>query len=203
MRRSGSWGGRCTARTVWGWACRSVLSGSVVRSGDAVVVNTELVEGATHQSLWSHQYTANTSQLQALEGQIATDIAERAGIKLGWEGRKSLQAVKTTSPEAYLLYLQARYDLDRHTPEATKQVRDFLNQALEKDANFAAAAEALAEVQKQLAQEAAPPEKAVEPGTRLAQAAPSPEKSADKQPKHSSGKSAPVSSTLVPSAPVP
>ena len=182
---------------------RSVLSGSVVRSGDAVVVNTELVEGAANQSLWSHQYTANTSQLQALEGQIATDIAERAGIKLGWEERKSLQAVKTTSPEAYLLYLQARYDLDRHTPEATKQARDFLNQALEKDANFAAAAEALAEVQKQLAQEAAPPEKAVEPGTRLAQAAPSPEKSADKQPKHSSGKSAPVSSTLVPSAPVP
>jgi hypothetical protein len=100
-----------------------------------------------------------------------------------------------------LLYLQARYDLDRHTPEATKQARDFLNQALEKDANFAAAAEALAEVQKQLAQEAAPPEKAVEPGTRLAQASPSPEKSADKQPKHSSGKSAPVSSASVPSAP--
>ena len=182
---------------------RSVLSGSVVRSGDAVVVNTELVEAATHQSLWSHQYTANTSELQALEGQIATDIAERAGIKLGWEERKALQAVKTTSSEAYLLYLQARYDLNRHTPEATKQARDLLNQAVEKDANFATAAQALAEVQKQLAQEAAPPEKAVEPGTRSAQAAPLPEKSADKQSKHSAGKSATVSSTPAPSAPVP
>src|ERR1039458_3592688 len=182
---------------------RSVLSGSVVRSGDAVVVNTELVEAATHQSLWSHQYTANTSELQALEGQIATDIAERAGSKLGWEERKALQTVKTTNPEAYLLYLQGRYDLDRHTPEATKQARDLLNQALEKDANFAAAAQALAEVQKQLAQEAAPPEKAVEPGTRSAQASPSPEKSADKQSKHSAGKSATVSSAPAPSAPVP
>jgi serine/threonine protein kinase len=181
---------------------RSVLSGSVVRSGDAVVVNTELVEAATHQSLWSHQYTANTSELQALEGQIATDIAERAGIKLGWEERKALQTLKTTSPEAYLLYLQARYDLDRHTSEATKQARDLLNQALEKDANFAAAAEALVEVQKQLAQEAAPPEITVEAGTRSAQASPSPEKSADKQPKHSSAKSATVSSASVPSAPV-
>jgi TolB-like protein len=181
---------------------RSVLSGSVVRSGDAVVVNTELVEAATHQSLWSHQYTANTSELQALEGQIATDIAERAGIKLGWEERKALQTLKTTSPEAYLLYLQARYDLDRHTPEASKQARDLLNQALEKDVNFAAAAQALVEVQKQLAQEAAPPEKTVEPGTRSAQASPSPEKSADKQPKHSSAKSATVSSASVPSAPV-
>jgi TolB-like protein/predicted Ser/Thr protein kinase len=181
---------------------RSVLSGSVVRSGDAVVVNTELVEAATHQSLWSHQYTANTSELQALEGQIATDIAERAGIKLGWEERKALQTLKTTSPEAYLLYLQARYDLDRHTSEATKQARDLLNQALEKDANFAAAAQALVEVQKQLAQEAALPEKAVAPGAQSAQAAPLPEKSADKQPKHSSAKSATVSSASVPSAPV-
>ncbi|MFZ0911884.1 MAG: protein kinase [Candidatus Korobacteraceae bacterium] len=184
-------------------ATRSVLSGSVVRSGDAVVVNTELVEAATHQSLWSHQYTANTSEIQALEGQIAADIAERAGIKLGWEERKALQTVKTTNPEAYLLYLQARYDLNRHTPEATTQARDLLNQALEKDANFAAAAQALAEVQKQLAQEAAPPENAVAPGTRSAQAAPLPEKSADKQPKHSAGKSATVSSTPAPSAPVP
>jgi len=181
---------------------RSVLSGSVVRSGDAVVVNTELVEATTHQSLWSHQYTANTSELQALEGQIATDIAERTGIKLGWEERKALQTLKTTSPEAYLLYLQARYNLDRHTPEATKQARDLLNQALEKDANFAAAAQALAEVQKQLAQEAALPEKAVEPGTRSAQAAPLPEKSAEKQAKRPSGKNATLSSAPAPSAPV-
>jgi eukaryotic-like serine/threonine-protein kinase len=182
---------------------RSVLSGSVVRSGDAVVVNTELVDAATHQPLWNHQYTANTSELQTVEGQIATDIAERAGIKLGWEERKRLLTVKTTNPEAYLLYLQARYNLDRHTPEATRQARDLLNQALEKDANFAAATETLAEVQKQLPQEAAPPEKTLEPSTTSAQAALLPQKSAEKQPKHASGKSAPAPSASAPSAPVP
>lgn len=118
-------------------------------------------------------------------------------------GRKRLLTVKTANPEAYLLYLQARYDLDRHTPEATKQARDLLNQALEKDANFAAAVETLAEVQKQLPQEAAPPGKTGEPSTASVQAAPLPQKSAEKQPKHPSGKSAPVSSAAPPSAPVP
>ena len=159
------------------------------------------MDAATNQSLWNHQYTANTSELQALEGQIAADLAERAGIKLGWEERKALETVKTTSPEAYLLYLQARYDLDRHTPEATTQARDLLNQAVQKDANFAAAAEMLAEVQKQLPQEAASPEKTAAPGTQQAQAAPSPEKSVQKQPKNSPAKSAAVSSAPPTSAP--
>ncbi len=179
----------------------SVLTGSVVRSGDAVVVNIELMDAATNQSLWNHQYTANTSELQALEGQIAADLAERAGIKLGWEERKALETVKTTNPEAYLLYLQARYDFDRHTPEATTQARDLLNQAVQKDANFAAAAEMLAEVQKQLPQEAAPPENTAAPGSQQAQAAPSPEKSAQKQPKNPPAKSAAVSSAPPMSAP--
>ena len=182
---------------------RTVLSGSVVRSGDAVVVNTELVDAASNQPLWNHQYTANTSELQAVEGQIATDIAEHSGIKLGWEERKRLLTVMTTSPEAYLLFLEGRYDLDRHTPEATRQARDLLNQASEKDANFAAATEALAEVQKQLAQEAATPEKTAEASKASAQAAPLPKKSAERQPKASSGKSAPLSSGSAPSAPVP
>jgi eukaryotic-like serine/threonine-protein kinase len=177
---------------------RSVLSGSVVRSGDAVVVNTELVDAANNQPLWTHQYTANALQLQALEGQIATDIAERSGIKLGWDERQRLQAVQTANPEAYLLYLQARYDLGRQTPEGTKRAGDLLHQALQKDPNFTAAAEALAAVEKQAAQGITQAGKAVEPRTLSAQASPSPAKSAGRQAKHSSGMSAAVSSAPAP-----
>lgn len=132
-----------------------VVSGTVVRSGDAVVVSTNLTDPATKQSLWSHQYTANTSELQALEGQIAGDIAERAGIQLGWEQRQTLQAVQTSSPEAYLLYLQARYELDQHSDAASSDAAGLLKQAVAKDANFKAAADALAQLEKASPQEAA------------------------------------------------
>jgi TolB-like protein len=180
----------------------NVLSGSVVRSGDAVVVNTELADSATHQSLWSHQYTANASELQALEGQLATDIAERAGVKLGWDERKRLQAVKTTSPEAYLLYLEARYDVDRKTPEDAKKAADLLNQALQKDPNFTAATETLAEFQKQFAPGAATAEGNVEPATAAAKPTAASGKNAKNQQKPSPLKSAVSSSAPPPSAPV-
>ncbi len=178
-------------------ATGNVLSGSVVRSGDAVVVNTELVDAATHQSLWSHQYTAKTSELQALEGQLAIDIAERAGVNLGWDERKRLQAVMTASPDAYLLYLQARYALDRKTPEDAQTAANLLNQALQKDQNFTAATEALAEAQKQFPQAAPPPEAKAET-TAPANAAPP----QDKQQKRSSAKAAAASPAPGPSNPV-
>ena len=142
-----------------------VLSGSVVGSGNAVVVNTQLVDATNKQAqpLWNHQYTANTSELQALEGQIAADIAERAGIKLGWDERKALQTPQTNNPDAYLLYLQARYALDQNTPDSSKQARDLLSQAVQKDPNFKAASQALAGLPQQLPEEAATPEKLAPP----------------------------------------
>ena len=133
-----------------------VFSGSAVRSGDAIVVNAELADSATHQPVWNHQYTANTSELQALESQIAADIAEHAGAKLGWEDRQKLQKPETSSADAYLLYLQARHDIAQGTPDSNHQASALLTEALQKDSNFTAAASALASLPKESSQEAAP-----------------------------------------------
>ena len=174
----------------------NVVSGSVVRSGDAIVVNTQLVDSATHQPLWNHQYTAKTSELQALEAQIAGDIAEQSGVKLGWDERRQLQSAKTTNPDAYLLYLEALYDIGRKTPDDTKKAADLLNQAVQKDGSFTAASEALAGLQPQLAEGSPPPEANVEP----AKAPSTPDKNADK--KRSSVKAAAVSPTPTPAPPL-
>jgi len=178
-----------------------VLSGSVVRSGDAVVVNTELLDTGTHQTLWNHQYTANTSELQALEGQIASDIAEHAGLKLGWEERQRLQTSETTNPEAYLLYLEARHEVDLKKPDDARKAADLLHHALEKDANFRAAADALTDLQKQFPDATQPPENQPEPAM-AAKTGPSAERGADKQ-KHSAVKMAAVSAPPPPTPVTP
>ena len=175
----------------------NVVSGSVVRSGDAIVVNTQLVDSATHQPLWNHQYTAKTSELQALEGQIAGDIAEQSGSKLGWDERRQLQSVKTTNPESYLLYLEALYEINRKTPDDTKKAADLLNQAVQKDGNFTAASQALAGLQPQPAEASPPPEANAEPPVKVPS---TPDKNADK--KRSSVKAVAASPTPFPAPPV-
>ena len=173
-----------------------VLSGSVVGSGTAVVVNTQLVDATNKQAqpLWNHQYTANTSELQALEGQIAADIAERAGIKLGWDERRALQTPQTNNPDAYLLYLQARYALDQNTPDSSRQARDLLSQAVQKDPNFTAASQALAGLPQQLPQEAATPEKPAPPPKIVSQ---------QSAPSRKNATAASATAAPAPSAPAP
>jgi TolB-like protein len=181
----------------------SVLSGSVVRSGDAVVVNTELVDNATHQSLWNHQYTAKASELQALEGQLATDIAEHAGVKLGWEERQRLQAAQTTSPDAYLQYLEARHDIGSNSPNDASKAADLLNQALQKDPNFTAAADALAELRKQSPDAAQSSQQGSDSNSVSTNASSAQANAADKRQKHPSIKSAAASPVPAPPTPAP
>jgi len=176
---------------------RSLLSGSVVGSGNAVVVNTQLVDATTKQPLWNHQYTANTSELQALEGQIAADVAEHAGIKLGWEEQRALQTPQTNNPDAYLLYLQGRYALDQKTPDSSKQARDLLSQAVQKDPNFTAASQALAQLPQEVPQEAVTPAKPAPPPKTGAQ---QPGQSRKNAPM-ASGTASPAPSVPTPTAP--
>jgi len=126
----------------------SILEGSVRKSGKRVRITAQLIDVASDSHLWSNKYDRELDDIFAVQDDIAKAVvAELKGALLG--GSKAAAAAESevkvatlgraSNPEAHELYLQARFQLNRWTPEANKQGRDLLLRALALDPKFAAA----------------------------------------------------------------
>ena len=67
---------------------------------------------------------------------IASDIADWLRVRLSGKEKVELGGSGTKSPEAYQLYLKARYLLARNTEEDDLEARRLFLQALDKDSTF-------------------------------------------------------------------
>src|SRR5712692_2738362 len=123
----------------------AVVTGRVTQRGDALLVSAELTDVRTNRSLWSEQYDRRLSDALAVQREIAGEISARLRERLTGEQKAKLSNGGTADPEAYQLYLKGRYYWDKRTPEALNKGRDYFQQAIEKDPNYALAHVGLAE----------------------------------------------------------
>lgn len=117
-----------------------ILEGSVRRSGDQVRVTAQLIEASSDTHLWSETYDRTLDDIFAIQGDIASDVVAQLKITLLGEAPK----VKEPDPEAFALYLQARYVTRLSTTDAFEESMALLNQALAIDSSYAAAWASLA-----------------------------------------------------------
>ena len=122
----------------------AVLTGTITRNGNRVFVRSELLDPMTRRHLWGEEYTRNLADLRSLEFEIASDIARRSGIQLSDTEKQQLSKQHTVDPEAYQLYLQGRFYSAKGTKEGLAKGLRFLQQATEKDPNYALAYSGLA-----------------------------------------------------------
>jgi eukaryotic-like serine/threonine-protein kinase len=123
----------------------AVVTGRVTQRGDALLVSAELTDIRTNRNLWSEQYDRKLSDALSVQREIAGEISARLRERLTGEQKAKLTSGGTSDPEAYQLYLKGRYYWDKRTPEALNKGRDFFQQAIEKDPNYALAYVGLAE----------------------------------------------------------
>src|SRR5215813_11644087 len=117
---------------------RAVLTGRLTLSGDELLVSTELVDVRDNKRLWGSQYNRKSADVQKLQGEIAQEIGAALRLKLSGEEQQRLAKSSNSNPEAYELYLRGRlYQRDR--AGAPGQARDYLEQAIKKDPNYAPA----------------------------------------------------------------
>jgi TolB-like protein len=124
---------------------RAVLTETLIQHGDAVRVQTELVNVSNDSEIWGQQYNRKLSDLAAVEQEIARDISDKLRIRLTGEDRRRLDKRPTQSGEAYAMYLKGRYYWNKRTPEGLKKAVEFFNQATDKDPNYAVAYAGLAD----------------------------------------------------------
>ena len=120
----------------------TVLEGSVRKAGNRMRISVQLVKVADGYQLWSESYDRTLEDIFAVQDDIAqsvvkelraTLLGEAVDAKATHEVTAQVAAAvkgRATDPEAYRLFLQARYLLDRSTREDTKTGIGYLQEAL-------------------------------------------------------------------------
>lgn len=113
-----------------------VLEGSVLRFGDKLRINAQLVQVLGDVPLWSERFDRELKDVFAIQDEISRAIVNNLRLKLGRNQRRY-----ETSVEAYELYLRAR---TLYSPSDYQQRMGLFEEAIAKDPSFAPAYAGLA-----------------------------------------------------------
>ena len=113
-----------------------VVEGSVRKSGNRIRINAQLVDGSTGHPIWAERFDRDLTDIFDLQDQITEAIVAALKVRLVPSERAAIQSRPTNDPEAYELYLQARYHhtrLDRRNFEIASRLAQ---KALDIDPDF-------------------------------------------------------------------
>ena len=116
-----------------------ILEGSVLRAGQQLRINVQLVRVSDDFPLWSGRYDQELTDIFAIQDEISRGIVNGLRIKLG-RGRRRYE----TSIEAYDFYLRARALEMLPALKGIDRSVDPFEQAIVKDSSFAPAYAGLA-----------------------------------------------------------
>ncbi len=117
----------------------ALLTGRVVRRGDAIQVSADLTNVQDNTEIWGEHYERKASDIISLQQQIAGDIADKLRSKLSGAEKQQVTKQGTQNPEAYQLYVKGRYYWNKRTSADLKTAISYFNQAIDKDPGYALA----------------------------------------------------------------
>ncbi len=113
----------------------ALIEGSVLRAGDDVRINVQLIEAAADRHLWADNFDRKLEDVLALHSDVARAIANEVKITLTPDEETRLAGARPVNPETYDLYLKGMYYVNKFTPEGFEKGLAYLNEAIEKDPN--------------------------------------------------------------------
>jgi TolB-like protein/Tfp pilus assembly protein PilF len=117
----------------------AIIEGSVLREGGQVRITAQLIQASTDQHLWAESYQRDLRGVLALQGEIASVIAEKVRAALTPTERARLASARPVNPEAYEAYLKGMQSWYRFTPQDIEAALEYFELALKKDPNYAPA----------------------------------------------------------------
>jgi TolB-like protein/Tfp pilus assembly protein PilF len=114
-----------------------ILEGSVRKAGNRIRVTAQLIKVTDGFHLWSERYDRELTDIFAIQDEITQAIAAALRVKLSPQADAPPRYVP--SLRAYEVYLKARDQWIRGTPEALQRVKELVERAIELDPKFALA----------------------------------------------------------------
>jgi serine/threonine protein kinase/tetratricopeptide (TPR) repeat protein len=122
----------------------AILEGSVIRAGNRVRINAQLVDIAKDQNVWAQEYDRDVQDVLQLQSEVAWDVVKQIQVRLTPQEKERLTRFGHCLPNAHDLYLQGWYYWDKATPEGYEKSLDYFNQAVSADPSCAEAYTGLA-----------------------------------------------------------
>jgi len=124
---------------------QAILEGAVRRSGDRLRVGAQLTNVSDGLAIWSDTYERRTSDIFAVQDDIARAIAAALKLKLG-DSAAELASTShgTESVDAYDAFLRGRYLWNRRGAANLRRALAYFDESIAKDSRFARAYAGLA-----------------------------------------------------------
>jgi serine/threonine protein kinase/tetratricopeptide (TPR) repeat protein len=122
----------------------AVITGRVLQRGDQLVISAELIDGRSNRSLWGDRYDRKMADLIGVQQDISAAISARLRERLSGGAATPVVKGGTRDPEVYQLYLKGRYYFEKRTLDSLEKAKNYFNQAIQKDPDYAMAFSGLA-----------------------------------------------------------
>ena len=109
-----------------------IIQGGVLRSGDRVRINVNLIHAPTDRRLWGQTYERDLRDIVNLQAEVAGDIALRMGAKLTPQQQTLITTPRPVNPQAYEA---AQRGVSAMADPAKAEA--YLKQAIQLDSEFA------------------------------------------------------------------
>jgi TolB-like protein len=128
-----------------------VLEGSVRKQGERLRISAKLLRVSDGVELWADTFDGTDADIFALQERIAQQVTSELKVALNVGQRSRLVDSGTANPEAYALYLQATDIFNRRDRKRFLDAIAALQEAVERDPNYARAYARLASMHVVLA----------------------------------------------------
>ena len=149
----------------------SVLSASLVRSGNRLRITASLVDAANEAVQWSETFEENDQDQFALQDKLVNAIASALKLSLSPATQAAVVARGTRNAEAHDLVQRAQFQADLFTLAALRSAVSLAERAIQLDSTYADAWATLAGAWGSLADDFVSPREALPPMRRAVQRA--------------------------------
>jgi non-specific serine/threonine protein kinase len=110
---------------------RFILDGSVRKAGNKIRISAQLIDGLSDENLWADKYSGTLDDIFEIQENVSRSIVDALKITLKPDEQQKLEARDIENPIAYDLYLKARSEFVKGSPEALDRAIDLLQKGLE------------------------------------------------------------------------
>jgi DNA-binding SARP family transcriptional activator/TolB-like protein len=135
---------------------QTALIGTIAKREGNLLLAAELVRVPEGTRLWGKQYELTGKDLISVQDRISSEIATSLGLRLSSIDRARLSPSHPTDPEAYRLYIQARFFWNRRSKEGYLKSIELFQAAIARDPSYARAYAGLSDSYSFLGRDEAP-----------------------------------------------
>jgi TolB-like protein/DNA-binding winged helix-turn-helix (wHTH) protein/Tfp pilus assembly protein PilF len=120
-----------------------IVEGTVQRYGDRVRITAQLIHGSSDKHVWANSYERELRDVFVLERDVTDDIAQQVQARLKTRSESGPTRPRPVDPKVLDAYVRGSYYLNGRGrgagDEERKKAREYFQQAIDLDPNFAPA----------------------------------------------------------------